>query len=280
MSFFLPSFAKINLGLYIFGKRTDGYHEIFSPILKVSLCDLIKIEPSETLTVGTSTGIPQEENFVYKGLKLFEEKTGIKQRWSIFIDKKIPVGGGLGGGSSNLASVLSFVNDYHGKPLSQKELSNLLAFISSDAPSFLCKGLALAEGRGERVSCIDNPRLRGVPITLFVPKGISSPTGKVYSLVDPSMYSDKRDVENLKSLLKTATLEEIFKEAKNTLGEVFLKLHPGVAEDIEFFSKMCYKKFLVSGSGSSFFTVGSLDGCLKYIDRLRERYKIFFLATI
>jgi len=278
--FLLQSFAKINWGLYILGKRHDGYHEIFTPIQKISLCDYIYLKPSNHLRVETSNKIPQEENFVYKGLKLFEELTGIKLQFEVFIEKHIPIGGGLGGGSSNLATVLEFVNSYYGSPLSLEELKTLVGTISSDAPSFLCKDIAVATGRGEKVECITNKRFQGVPITLFVPEGVSAPTKEIYAKVNPSMYASKSEVEPLKGLISTAGPEEVLKKIKNRLGEIFLKLHPSVAEDIDFLQKRCYKKFIVSGSGSSFFTVGSLAGCLKDIDRLKNRYKIISLVTI
>jgi len=281
MEFLLLSHAKINWGLWLLGRRPDGYHEIFTPIQRITLADLVRLKPSKTLRVETSSGIPQEENFVYRGLLLFEEWSGIKPLFEVYIEKRIPVGGGLGGGSSNLATVLDFVNRYYGSPLTREELVKLLALVSSDAPSFLCDGVALAGGRGEKVECLNLPKFRNVPITLFVPKGIQSPTGLIYSKTDPSMFIDKGHISQIKDLLLKEDPVEFFEKVENPLGEIFLSLHPSVAEDIDFLQKVCYKKFIVSGSGSSFYTVGSLKGdCLKHIDRLKESYKIYFLATV
>jgi len=281
MKFLLTSCAKINWGLWLLGKRKDGYHELFTPIQKISLCDLIKIKPSRELKVETTAEIPQEENLVYKGLKLFEEITGLKPLFEVFIEKKIPIGGGLGGGSSNLTAVLNFVNNYFGSPLDKKELSNLLASLSSDAPSFLCNGIALATGRGEKIECLNLSRFRGIEITLFVPSEISSPTGKIYSKTQPSMFIPKGKVDLLKEKIKNLSPEEFLKMAENPLGEIFLDLHPAVKEDIDFLQKVCYKKFIVSGSGSSFYTVGSLKGdCLKALDKLKGSYKIISLVTL
>ena len=281
MEFIIPSYAKINWGLWLLGRRPDGYHEIFTPIQKITLSDIVRIRPSSSLSVETSNGIPQRDNFVYKGLLLFEEKTGIKPLFEIFIEKHIPVGSGLGGGSSNLATILDFVNRYFGSPLTREELIDLVAQISSDAPSFFCKGIAIATGKGERVKCVDIPTFKGIEITLFVPKGISSPTGEIYSKTTPEMFVKSDKILHLEKLLLRGDPKKFFEISENPLGEIFLKLHPTVAEDIDFLQRMCYKKFLVSGSGSSFYTVGSFNkGCFKGLDRLKRRYKIFSLVTI
>lgn len=281
MEFILPSYAKVNWGLWLLGKRADGYHEIFTPIQRVSLADTIRIRPSSSIKIETSIGIPQNENFVYKGLLLFEELTGLKPNFKIYIDKKIPVGGGLGGGSSNLATVLRFVNDYFGRPLPQEKLIELLAKVSSDAPAFLCNGIALVTGRGERVRCISLEKFRGLNVTLFVPEGISSPTALIYSKTQSSMFVDKRLPKLLEEKLLESDPLEFFDVAENPLGDIFLELHPLVKEDIDFLQKVCYKKFIVSGSGSSFWTVGSLSKwCFENLDRLKGRYKIFSLVTL
>jgi len=279
--FVLQAFAKINWGLWLLGRRPDGYHEIFTPIQKVTLCDYVYLKPSQTLKVETSNGIPQEENLVFKGLKKFEEVTSLKPTFEVFIDKKIPVGGGLGGGSSDLAVVLKFVNDYFDKPLSEEGLRKLLSEISSDAPSFLCDGVAIAEGRGEKVNCINLKSFKEKKITLLVPEGISSPTGLIYSRTEPKHFTSEEKVKHLKELLLSDDFESFVEVVENPLGEIFLDLHPAVREDLDLLGKECYKKFFVSGSGSSIFTVGSLEGrCLKLLDRLNLSYKIIPLATL
>jgi len=281
MEFLLLSYAKINWGLWILGKREDGYHEIFTPIQKIGLCDYIHIKPSEKLKVKTSNGIPEKENFVYIGLQKFKEKTGLKPNFEIFIEKHIPVGGGLGGGSSNLATVLNFVNDYFGNPLKKEELIELIAGISSDGPAFLCDGIAIATGRGEKIECIKQNSFKGIPITLLVPEGISSPTGFIYSKVLPEHFSKEKEIVPIKEYLIRGNLEALLSELKNPLGDIFLSLHPEIGEDIEKLQKMCYKKFFVSGSGAVIYTVGSLEsGCLKAIDKLKNSYKIISLVTL
>jgi len=100
--------AKLNLGLWLLGKRSDGYHEIFTIYHAIDLFDEILIEDGP-LSIETSTGIPMEENLVYKAIKLMENRLGEEINFRIYIQKNIPEGAGLGGGSSNVASVLKAI---------------------------------------------------------------------------------------------------------------------------------------------------------------------------
>jgi 4-diphosphocytidyl-2-C-methyl-D-erythritol kinase len=122
----LISPAKVNLGLWVTAKRWDGYHEIITLYQTVSLFDEIFIREGP-LSVDTNLGIPQEENLVYKAMSLFQAQTGISLNFSVYISKRIPPGSGLGGGSSNAATVLKKINELIGTPLEEGELMSLLA---------------------------------------------------------------------------------------------------------------------------------------------------------
>ena len=106
----LLSPAKLNLGLWLLGKRQDNYHEIFTIFQAISLFDRIEILEKGPLRVETSKGIPQEENLVYKALRLMEGTLRTDLEIQVYVEKVIPIGGGLGGGSSNVATVLIGVN--------------------------------------------------------------------------------------------------------------------------------------------------------------------------
>ncbi|MDQ7082716.1 MAG: hypothetical protein Q9N34_06995 [Aquificota bacterium] len=158
--------AKVNLGLWLVGKRSDGYHDILTVFHAIDLCDEIEIREGP-LRVETSTGIPQEENLVFKALAELQRRPGAEPgALSIYINKKIPVGAGLGGGSSNVASVLKEVNRIIGEPLSEEELIEIGGMCSSDVPFFFRGGTALGMGRGDILEEIDRLELE---ITLLVP---------------------------------------------------------------------------------------------------------------
>jgi 4-diphosphocytidyl-2-C-methyl-D-erythritol kinase len=143
--------AKINLFLKVLGKRTDGFHELLTLMAPVSLFDEITLEPRDEGITLTAPGSNCEEqkNLGYRAAELFFRETGLKHGAAIDIVKNIPVGGGLGGGSSDGASVLMGLNSLFEAGLSRDELMELAARLGSDCPFFILGGPALMGGRGE-----------------------------------------------------------------------------------------------------------------------------------
>lgn len=149
--------AKVNLHLEILGRRPDGYHEILSIFQAVSLYDGVRLRSltsREDLRLKCSVPIPQQANTVTRAVELFRRATGINQGIGIELDKRIPLGAGLGGGSSDAAAVLAGINSLFGAPLGAEALLRLAAQLGSDVPFFLGRGAALVSGRGERVKSL------------------------------------------------------------------------------------------------------------------------------
>ncbi len=243
----LRSPAKVNLGLWVLGKRPDGYHEILTVYREIPLYDEIILKEG-VLRVETSTGIPQEENLVYRGLLEYSRLTGLEVPFSVYILKRIPAGGGLGGGSSNLAVVLRRVNELLGKPLSDDEMLELLSSLSSDAPFFFLGGTAVGSGRGERLERVEC-RLRG-RLTLLIPR-VSSSTARVYSALRREHFTPPQEArEKVKRVLAGET-----EAVENVLGEVARELYPEVEEVCRFVEYFGFRP-IVSGSGSSVFFFG------------------------
>ena len=155
MQLFAP--AKINLSFEIKGRRTDGFHEIETLMTPISLADRLTIE------VGASEGavdfscddpsLPAgEDNLVVRAVKLFREATKIRTGIRIVLEKKIPHGAGLGGGSSDAASTLLGLNELFRAGVSDTDLMSLAAQLGSDVPFFLTRSAAVCRGRGEIVS--------------------------------------------------------------------------------------------------------------------------------
>ncbi|MGQ9559037.1 MAG: 4-(cytidine 5'-diphospho)-2-C-methyl-D-erythritol kinase [Candidatus Oleimicrobiaceae bacterium] len=156
----LRSFAKINLGLRVLGKRSDGYHDIWTIFQQVSLYDHVALESDGgeiTVVCHHQQVASGKENLCWRAAAALQAATGCKQGVRITLRKRIPVGAGLGGGSSNAAVVLAGLNELWGTGLSEAELSALAAGLGSDVPFFIVGGSAVGQGRGELLTPIDVP---------------------------------------------------------------------------------------------------------------------------
>ena len=148
----VPSPAKVNLFLEIIGRRPDGYHDIASIMQLVDLCDEVRLRRRRT---GIRVEVQGAElpagrgNLAYRAAALLLEAAGVEGGVEIHLEKRIPVAGGLGGGSSNAAAVLIGVSRLYELAWSREALQKLGENLGSDVPFFLGDGLALATGRGE-----------------------------------------------------------------------------------------------------------------------------------
>lgn len=170
--------AKINLHLHVLGRREDGFHEVRTRLCPISLADEVRLEARDDGGVALTCSDPSiptdESNLALRALRAFEAATDIRRGWDIHLEKRIPHGAGLGGGSSDAAAVLRGLNELAGHPLRPEALRGLAAGLGSDVPFFLHGTTCDAAGRGEDVAPVDFPwRL---PLVLVKPPfGISTP---------------------------------------------------------------------------------------------------------
>ena len=149
--------AKINFTLEVAGRRPDGFHDLRMLMQTVSLSDIlaVSIEPGH-LFVSLRSSLPglstDQNNLAVRAALFFLETARIQASVSIILDKQIPVGAGLGGGSSNAACVLKVLNEHFHFPLEDDRMAALALRLGSDVPFFLRGGLQYAEGRGERLT--------------------------------------------------------------------------------------------------------------------------------
>ena len=149
--------AKINLGLEIISKRDDGYHNISSVLQSVNMFDEISLQFSDNLTFASNVeSLNNESNLVMAAVRAFEDHTGILVSLNIVLDKHIPIGMGLGGGSGNAAGVLYALNEIYSTGLSNKELHILSSSLGADVPFFLQGGTAVVGGIGDIITPLDN----------------------------------------------------------------------------------------------------------------------------
>jgi len=172
--------CKVNLILNILGKRADGFHELETVMQPVNVCDDMTFERAGSglqLTCSHPELPTDSKNLVHRAATSFLAAAKISDGVQIYLQKNLPLAGGIGGGSANAAVTFSALNELFGSPLPPAKLHELAAALGSDVPFFLHDQPALATGRGEQVQPLENfPALRGKAFFLVHPGfGISTP---------------------------------------------------------------------------------------------------------
>ncbi|MBQ6533904.1 MAG: 4-(cytidine 5'-diphospho)-2-C-methyl-D-erythritol kinase [Opitutales bacterium] len=198
--------AKVNLMLAITGVRPDGFHNLVSLVAPVKFGDELLAETAETDSISCDMeGVPLDgSNLVMKAAELFRQEAKVDAHFKFRLEKRVPHGAGLGGGSSNGAAALNAANELCGNPLSAPALEALAAKLGSDCPLFLSGTPVVMRGRGELVCPLFGEALECVSrlkIFLFKPD-FSINTGWAYSRMraNPSDYIDPDEAESLISV--------------------------------------------------------------------------------
>ncbi len=245
----LKSYAKINLGLEVSGRRPDGYHELVSVMQSVSLHDVLTISNSVDITVdGDVPRNGPEPDLVCRAANLLKEVVGGAQGAHLTLRKSIPIGAGLGGGSSNAACALLGLNQLWGAKLSVEELAPLAAELGSDVPFFLRGGTAFAKGKGDQTSTLPDPPLHHVVIAM--PERSLS-TALVYSNLKSDEFSDGTATRSVAESLSARRLA--YSEIRNSLQGPSVSLCPQVADLTSELRRLGSRASVVSGSGSACF---------------------------
>lgn len=254
--------AKINLFLEVIGKRNDGYHEIESVMQTISLFDTLYLQEAKE-GISVATNCPElptgRDNLVYRAAGLIKKEYDIKKGVRITLDKQIPIGGGLGGGSSNAAATLIGLNRLWKLGLSENELVFLSAKLGSDVPFFIYGKTSLVKGRGEIVFPL--PVRQKFYYTLVSPS-LAIPTRNIYKNLKSPLTKRLVNVNIIiKSLLKQrVNYKKIQMLLHNRLQTVALQLYPVLKNTYQAFHKISTQGVLLSGSGSTIF---KLCGCRK-----------------
>ena len=245
--------AKVNLGLHVVGRRVDGYHEIVTLFQAIDLCDVLEGEAAGALSLSVrGAAVPADEsNLVLKAAALLQERVaGARGRGArLRLEKAIPVGGGLGGGSSDAAGSLLLLNQLWGLQLDVSALAQLAAELGSDVPFFLTGGTALGTGRGTTIAPLppipDRAVLLGSP-----PFGLSTP--EVYRALAAPLTAAMADVTVPRLFVKFAEGND-FALATNDLEAVAFGLRSELATFKDALQRSGAEVALLSGSGSTVF---------------------------
>lgn len=275
------AFAKLNLTLDVLGKREDGYHDLQSVMQTISIRDDIEID------VGTGKpwkllcsveGIPTDErNLAWKAAKVFcealqKDPGGLEIR----INKRIPSGAGMGGGSADAAAVLRALNRHYGEPLSIMALAELGAEVGSDVPFCVLCGTAMVEGRGERLR-----KLPDMPDCIFVvcKPDFSVSTPELYRKIDEVAIPKHPDNRAMESALLAGDLEKVAENVFNVFDPVVTEEHPELNYIKSIFNTYGSINQQMTGSGSAVFAIlPSFEYAAVVCNMLKSNYPQVFIA--
>lgn len=247
--------AKINLGLNIVAKRADGYHDIVTCFYPIGWSDVLEILPADKFQFNTSgESIPgdQGENLCIKAYELLKKEFNLPSIY-IHLHKVVPMGAGLGGGSSDAASVLKMLNQIFNLSLSAQQLSMYAQQLGSDCSFFLDNKPSIGRGRGNELSEISIPQLKG-KFLVVVKSDIHVSTAEAYSNVKPA-----KTHHDLGELLTTLPLEKWRDEVKNDFEDSVFKKYPVIGSIKEELYKSGALYASMSGSGASVYGIYSYE---------------------
>ena len=269
--------AKLNLLLHVGPLRDDGYHAVESVTLRIDLCDELTVEPAEdgALTlVCDAPGVPSDgTNLALRAAELLRRATGVSHGARLRLEKRIPPGAGLGGGSSDAAGALLLLNELWRCGLSKPELMSLAAQLGSDVPLFLGAPLCALGGRGEVVTELE-PQPAGWAVLVL--SGLHAGTREVYAGFDrlPSPAATTAS-EWLASALgasparRACPVEPLLPHLRNDLEPAAMRVVLGLAELATAVRSASPQRFAMTGSGSALYTLcDSAAGAGALVERL------------
>ena len=257
-----PAPAKLNLFLHVTGRRADGYHELQTLFQLIDLCDTVAITVREDGQIERPVGppeVPCEADLTVRAARALQSATGTRLGASLKVRKRIPQGGGLGGGSSDAATTLLALNEMWSCGLSLSELASLAMPLGADVPVFVQGSSAWAEGVGERLT----------PVTL---------PAKWYVVIYPGVSMSTREVFQSAELTRNSpliTIRAFFESGgRNDCEPVVRARAPQVAEALEWLARFAPAR--LTGTGSCVFSAcGSAGDAERLAARVPDRWMSF-----
>jgi len=248
--------SKVNLHLRVYGRRPDGYHGIRSLFQAVSLADTIVVRSLKTIDIVAIEGsfdCPAQDTTVYKAVAAFRKASGIRTGLSVKVEKAVPAGAGLGGGSGDAAAVLRALDALFDTRFEKRALAAMGALVGSDVPFFFEDGCALVSGRGERVEPVA-PR-DDFALAIHFP-GFPVGSAEAYRLLDRMRPGDSEEADPAAEALCAAYYgDPKLWPFANSFERFVAAEHPEISAILSKMRESGASFSSMSGSGSSVFGV-------------------------
>lgn len=287
----IPSFAKINWILKILGKRNDGYHQIRTIYQTINLHDEVIFETTHNkniqLEIRGKDVAQSVDNLLYRAAKLLQDYSGHQAGVRISLHKKIPIGAGLGGGSSNAAMALLALNQLWQCQLCKETLATLAAQLGSDVPFFLVGGQVAAGGRGEQLLPLSDIAEKQTLLLLYPYFELASHTA--YSL---GQWDDHAESDLSTSAILDTTMHRLVRTLdskkynwsllENDFERTLFQHYPILVEAKSILENMGCERVMLCGSGSTLLGFGNIKTLEKIADSLshQEIGEVFTCQTL
>ncbi|MCM3901874.1 MAG: 4-(cytidine 5'-diphospho)-2-C-methyl-D-erythritol kinase [Pyrinomonadaceae bacterium] len=287
--FTLPSFAKINCGLRVLGKRPDGYHEIRTVLETVSLHDILQFATAPDLEISLSCDDPliptDQTNLIVRAAIATRARYGIRAGVRIHLEKRIPVQGGLGGGSSNGAVALLGLTHLWKVTTKVSELAELASALGSDVPFFLSGGRALGTGTGTKISSLPDIAARDL---LIVAPTATVATAAAYKALSSAALTT-RNSDSILAISRGSTNSSdwdqwpVSDDLENDFEQVIFDIEPEIGRVKNALLRAGARSALLAGSGSSVFGIfDNREAQQRALEQIRAEssWRIFPCATL
>ncbi len=254
-SYQIKAYAKINLGLDVLGRLENGYHLVKMVMQTVDLYDeleLARIPEGIRVTTDSDELTGDEDNLVYKAARIMMEEYRPSGGVHIHLRKRIPMAAGMAGGSSDAAATFKGMNRLLDLGAATEDLIRLGVRVGADVPYCIMGGTALAEGIGERLTCLE-PAPECIVLVAKPPVGVS--TKEVYQAFDSLKEVPHPDIDGMVDAIRRGSLQGILDRMGNVLEHVTVQLHPVIASIKERMKQLGALNSLMSGSGPTVFGI-------------------------
>ena len=284
----VAAYAKVNFTLEVLGVHPDGYHDLRSVVVPISLADEVTLEPADEVTLDlgslrslkslgsleseetlrvlttlttlttlnslrTLNTLNAEDNLAVRAARLMQRVSGRKEGIAITLEKRIPVGGGLGGGSADAAAVLNGLNEMWGLGVPKPELAILGAEIGSDVPALVLGGPVLMEGRGEQVSPFT---IHPSPFHLVLANpGVFCPTAEIFKAFSDPLPNRPEILYNIRLAMQAGDGAAVARALQNDLEATATRLHPEIGAARRRLEEAGCLGVSMSGSGATVFGI-------------------------
>ena len=268
---FWPAPAKLNLFLQITGKRDDGYHNLQTVFQFLDLADRLRIvvrDDGKILRKTDNEGVKPEDDLVIKAAKALKAATATEKGADIYLQKILPMGGGVGGGSSDAATTLVVLNYYWETGLDVNQLAEIGLSLGADVPIFIHGQASFAQGVGEQLEAVSPVE----PWYLVVQPDVHISTAKIFN--DEQLTRDSSAIRICDLQIGTKNEAQVFDELGNVFEPVVAKQYPEVAEVIQHLKK--YSNTRLTGSGACVFTAfDSKEEAEQVLNELPDHWTAF-----